>query len=103
MIQVNFLARNPMYAIKNVRSLPAVVRAMNKYRKEHPRCAWCGRPGIEVHHIKPVHLYPELAAEPTNFISLNRKPACHHVIGHRGSWKEYNLFVHAVCGEVGAE
>ena len=94
---ITFVARNPGYAFKNVRDLPAVVKAMNAHRKAHPKCAWCGRVGIEVHHIRPVHLYPELAADPTNFISLTRKPACHHVIGHRGNWKNYNLFVVEDC------
>ena len=101
MSTVNFVARNPMFCIKNVRDLPAVIKAMNEYRKAFPKCAWCGRPKVEVHHIRPVKLFPELAAEPSNFISLGRKPNCHCIVGHFGDWKlGYNLNVVEVCKEV---
>ena len=96
---IAFVARNLSYSVQNVRKLASVVSAMNKYRKEHPTCAWCGRPGVDVHHIVPLHVAPERAADPENFISLNRRPACHHILGHVGNWKTgSNCKVREMCG-----
>jgi hypothetical protein len=61
---------------------------MSTYRKAHPTCEATGRTPVEVHHIKPVELFPELAADPSNFISLYAR-AGHLVIGHAGDWKDY--------------
>lgn len=60
---------------------------MEKYKAGHPNCEACGRrpsflKATEVHHIKPRHAFPELAAEPSNFISLCRP--CHIQHGHAG-------------------
>ena len=71
----------------------------NKVRKQHlidnPICAACGETKkLEVHHIKPFHLYPELELDPDNLITLcetaSKGIICHMCIGHRGNYKDWN-------------
>jgi hypothetical protein len=72
-----------------------------KLRKKHlqknPYCYLCGnKKHLEVHHINPFHLRPDLELEPTNLITLCDKKSkvyigsCHRVIGHKGSWRRKN-------------
>ena len=66
-------------------------------RKEHiknnPYCISCGRDKkLEVHHIKPVHLFPELELDPGNLVTLCADP-CHLLFGHLMSFKSYNKMV----------
>ena len=56
-------------------------------------CAWCGsNRDLEVHHIKPFHLYPELELEPRNLVTLCESIGrnCHLERGHLGSWRKFN-------------
>lgn len=71
----------------------------SKIRKQHlidnPSCAACGETKkLEVHHIKPFHLHPELELEPTNLITLcetaSKGIICHLNIGHNGNYKDIN-------------
>lgn len=63
-----------------------------------PLCAVCGgKKKLEVHHIMPFHLKPELELEPTNLITLceNDKDGvnCHLLFGHLGNFKSFNQTV----------
>ncbi len=61
-----------------------------------PTCAATGlKTELEVHHIKPFHLFPELELEPTNLIVLTEHNSfnAHLWIGHCGNWKMYNPHV----------
>jgi hypothetical protein len=72
--------------------------------KAHPACAACGlmRPSIlhplarrrtilNVHHIKPFHLFPALELDETNLITLCRSGEDHHLmVGHLGDWSNWN-------------
>lgn len=65
-----------------------------KVRAEHiknnPYCAACGRKdGLEVHHIVPYHINPDLELEPSNLITLCGK-YCHFIFGHYMDWKSWN-------------
>lgn len=52
-------------------------------------CRACdSRKKLEVHHIQPFDLNPELELEPSNLITLCRK--CHLIFGHFGSYRTYN-------------
>lgn len=55
-----------------------------EFLKNHPECAICGSKNkLNVHHIKPFHLYPELELDPSNFITLCMgKSECHLAFGH---------------------
>lgn len=65
---------------------------MAHLRKE-PACAACGTlEDLEVHHIAPFHLHPELELEDSNLITLCEKPGhdCHFVFGHFHNWHLFN-------------
>ena len=65
-------------------------------RKENIKsfCELCEKKGgllrpLELHHIFPFYLKPELELEPSNFITLCRH--CHLHFAHLGSFKSYNV------------
>jgi hypothetical protein len=46
---------------------------------------------LQVHHVKPFHLLPELELDESNLISLCMGPnECHLFIGHGDSFRCYN-------------
>lgn len=57
---------------------------------------WCrgcgGTQFLEVHHIKPFHLHPELELHEGNLITLCEAPGkvCHLMKGHFGNWSKFN-------------
>ena len=56
-------------------------------------CAACGRKDkLNVHHVEPFHLRPELELTGTNLITLCEYKTCncHLFIGHCGRWDAYN-------------
>lgn len=64
----------------------------------HPTCAMCGGADkLEVHHIRPFHLHPNLELEPTNLVTLceaNKGGAnCHLLFGHLSNFKSFNVDV----------
>jgi len=66
-------------------------------RKEHLKansfCIACGREKrLEVHHIKPVHLFPDLELDPSNLVTLCADP-CHILFGHLMDFKSWNTDV----------
>jgi hypothetical protein len=70
-------------------------RVRREHLKNNPRCALClGTKTIEVHHIRPFHLHPELELEPSNLITLCESGAngivCHRAIGHLGNYQAIN-------------
>jgi 5-methylcytosine-specific restriction protein A len=63
--------------------------------KNNPTCALCeGTKKLEVHHIKPFHLHPELELDPDNLITLCEDKGngvyCHLFFGHLGNYKSLN-------------
>jgi len=65
------------------------------FLKDHPVCEVCeGKVKLNVHHIKPYHLHPELELEPSNLITLCECSShginCHLLIGHLGNFKNVN-------------
>jgi hypothetical protein len=68
-------------------------------RKHHleknGECALCGNTKkLNVHHIKPFHVHPELELEPSNLITLCEDRSngvyCHLFFGHLGNYKSIN-------------
>lgn len=61
---------------------------------KNSRCAFCGsKVNLEVHHIKPVHLYPELELDRSNLMVLcdaEGKASCHWLFGHLCNYESYN-------------
>jgi len=73
-----------------------------RIRKAHlaksPTCAVCGgSKKLEVHHIRPFHLHPDLELEDSNLITLCENKAdgvnCHLLFGHLGNFKSFNTNV----------
>lgn len=69
-----------------------------KHLIQHPTCACCGsESALQVHHIRPRWLYPELELAPHNLITLCESYRyglnCHLVIGHLGNWSRTNPHV----------
>lgn len=64
----------------------------DEHVRKHPECAACGsKKKLQVHHIKPFHLYPELELEESNLITLCMdKNDCHLNLGHGDNWRCYN-------------
>ena len=68
------------------------------YLKDHPICVICGTAkDLQVHHIKPFHLYPELELDPNNLFTLCTSKYwgfnCHLIAGHDGNFKWENVHV----------
>ncbi len=74
--------------IKQWRNWRKLRKALIQYS---PFCAVCGwDKKLEGHHIKPRHLFPELALDWFNIIILCRK--CHFCIGHWHDFRNgYNI------------
>lgn len=77
-----------------------------KVRAEHikvqPKCAVCGgAERLQVHHIRPFHLHPELELDPTNLITLceSKGHNCHLLFGHLLNFKSFNVDVKSDSSE----
>jgi len=69
----------------------------------HPSCAVCGSlEKLEVHHIRPFHLHPELELDPKNFVTLCESRGyanCHLFFGHLGNYRSFNVDVLSDAGQ----
>lgn len=62
----------------------------------HTACEICGCDrGLQVHHVKAFHLYPELELEPKNFVVLcgPEGHGCHFSFGHLFDYKLSNAHI----------
>jgi hypothetical protein len=78
------------------------IKAMKEFAKENPLCAYTKTLPVKfVHHIKPIYLFPELAADKTNMIGFGTR-TIHLIIGHGGNYKNYNRNVQitAMVGKI---
>lgn len=68
-----------------------------EHRKREPLCVACGYSGkeLQVHHIWPFHLHPELELDPSNLLTLCERPGWNHhlLLGHLDEWQSYNEHV----------
>lgn len=73
--------------------------AMQAHLQEESWCAWCGRTtALEVHHAWPVSRRPDLAAEPSNMVTLCH--ACHRYVAHPGGdSKKWISNIRQLCNE----
>jgi len=72
--------------------------------KANPKCAACGSDSkLQVHHMQPFHLKPELELDPKNLIVLCMGPnECHLLLGHGDDFKKYNPYIAADAKNVAA-
>ena len=69
----------------------AMTKAKKAYVKAHDACEITGeKHDLEVHHKKKVELYPELADDPTNLITLCSKANIHFLVGHLKDFHKQN-------------
>lgn len=78
--------------IKEKTRSPLWGKTRDHFIESHPTCAACGsKKDLQVHHIKPFHLHPELELNETNLITLCMdENNCHLNIGHGDNFKAYN-------------
>lgn len=77
------------------------------YKKVRPNCEACGRGGrwsVDVHHIIPFQLAPDLELDPENLITLCtgklRGGGCHLLLGHGMSFRTFNPSVRSMSALV---
>lgn len=76
-----------------VKRHPSWRRVRKEFLKNNSSCAVCGgTKKLVVHHIKPVHLFPELELVKPNLITLcqSRSHNDHFIFGHLLNWRSYN-------------
>lgn len=63
-----------------------------EFLKSSPFCLACGSSTrLQVHHVKPFHIYPELELDQMNLVALcMSEHDCHLYIGHGGNFKCWN-------------
>ena len=63
-----------------------------EYAKTHlPVCAICGGTAkLNLHHLRPFHVFPELELDPTNVVWLCNKNLCHIRVGHLSNFQSIN-------------
>ena len=78
---------------------PEWSRVAMEHRRHEPACVACGYRGkkVQVHHIRPFHLHPQLELDPTNLITLceARGREHHLLLGHLDAWDSYNEHIRA--------
>lgn len=95
----DFVAGKPMPADRGLRSArwPGVRK---HFLEVENKCQWCGgTENLEVHHMQPFHLHPELELDPKNLITLCEKAGleCHLHVGHKNDWHGFNPHVQQDC------
>lgn len=66
--------------------------ARRKHLQTSPRCEACERDtSIEVHHVIPYHIAPDLELAPGNLMTLCQD--CHFIFGHYSDWRSHNVTV----------
>ena len=69
-------------------------RVEQEHLLREPACVSCGYKdqGLQVHHIRPFHLYPDLELDPHNLITLCQVRGREHhlLLGHLDDWESYN-------------
>lgn len=94
LLQVMGLASEPLPMPRiEYRRSPMWGRVRADHLDEFPTCAACGRRRrLEVHHVKPFHLFPALELEPSNLLTLceDEVISCHLLVGHAGAWTAWN-------------
>lgn len=73
-------------------------RIRKEFLASYPECAVCGgKKKLEVHHIKPFHLFPQLEEDKGNLVTLCEAKTngmnCHLAVGHLGNFKSWNARV----------
>jgi 5-methylcytosine-specific restriction enzyme A len=87
------LDASPVLVVRQRSTKWAAIR--RKHLRIYPACACCGGiTNLEVHHLQPYHLYPQLELELSNLLTLceagKNGMNCHLLVGHLGSYYSAN-------------
>lgn len=80
-----------------------------EHLKKHPCCAVCGSSKkLNVHHILPYHICPDMELDPENLVTLceggkYKGLNCHLLIGHLCSYRKTNPSVKSDVAEWNAK
>ena len=90
LIKPRLLFAKPAFASKPRSSQWKKTRA--SHLEANGMCLACGgRASLEVHHLMPYQLAPELELDPNNLITLCESAShCHWTFGHLLNWRSYN-------------
>lgn len=67
-----------------------------KFLKKNPYCVVCHtKSKLNVHHIIPFHMSPDLELKESNLITLCESH--HFLFGHLNNWQSYNVDCVADC------
>lgn len=82
---------NYRHVITGKKRSPQWHKVQENFLDDNPFCEVCGsHQNLQVHHIKPFHLFPELELDPNNLITVCMdKNECHLKIAHGGNFKSY--------------
>jgi hypothetical protein len=70
----------------------------DRFLKANPVCCVSGlTTALEVHHVKPYHLHPELELDPANLPTVSRP--YHFLVGHLCDWAAVNAAFDAHAAE----
>jgi 5-methylcytosine-specific restriction protein A len=90
----NLKQRYDYYKVTRGRNEHEWFRVREEFIKENGAyCRVCGKTQkLNVHHIVPFHINPDLELDKNNLIVLctNRPVNCHYLFGHLLDWKAYN-------------
>lgn len=78
---------------KRRKQMVVYLRERDIFLKSWPICQVCeNRKAVDIHHRRPRSLFPKLACEPSNFLSICR--LCHSKIHDSPAWaKEHGWLV----------
>ena len=88
-------------ALKGQRRSSAWARVRRQHLKKNPVCELCGsKKNIEVHHIIPFYVAPDMELTPRNLMTLCENGRfmgvnCHLWFGHLGNYRNVNTSVEA--------
>ena len=69
---------------------PAWAELARRTVEDRPACQCCRAiTDLQVHHVLPVHVRPDLELDQTNLLVLCRR--CHLFVGHLGDWSSWNV------------
>jgi len=70
-------------------------------------CAACGNTvGLQVHHVRPYHLHPELELVESNLRAMCSSVTgleCHELLAHGGGWGFYVPVLDELCADLRAD
>ena len=88
-----FLGGDPALLVERSSRWPSLRKS---WIAAHPHCEACGTTrGLEAHHVRPVHLFPELELDPGNLMTVCRTH--HFVLCHLGDWSAWSPWAREDC------